>query len=152
MHIQVSADGETGTLIFCVESSMLLSQHETKIIRTLYIKYIRTRTMKMSIAAAPVVHTIRSCFVSTTNYRFNASLTQTPNNSLATLPSWPSPHACYAYTISQVSGRKERVSIDMCGSKQSCHELQYSSAENSNINKKITSNVIRACIEHSLRG
>ena len=32
MHIQISADGETGTLIFCVKNSMLLSQHETKII------------------------------------------------------------------------------------------------------------------------
>ena len=37
---------------------------------------------------------------------------------------------------SQVNGRKERVGIDMCDSKQSCHELQYPFAENNIINEK----------------
>ena len=35
---------------------------------------------------------IRSCFVSTTKCRFNASLAQTPNNSISTLPSRTSPY------------------------------------------------------------
>ena len=77
MHIQISADEETDALIFCAKKkSILLSQHGTKIISALCIKEMPTRTMKMWIAAALVVHKIRSSFVSTTKYRFNASLSQ----------------------------------------------------------------------------
>ena len=91
----------------------------------------------MWIAAAPVVHTIRSCFVSTTQSRFNASLTQTPN-SIATLLSWTSPYAFYAHTILKSTEEKRGSALDMFGSKQSCHELliQYPFAENNIINEK----------------
>ena len=92
--------------------------------------------MKMWIAVLAVVYTIHS-FVSTTKFRFNSSLTQTPNSSITTLPNWTSELA-YMHAMrghqSQVNGRQEEVGIGMTGSKQSCHELEYNFAENSVIN------------------
>ena len=67
----------------------------------------------MLIAAALVVHTILSCFVSTIKSRFNASYTQTPNSSIATQPSSINAYECYAHTI-LTSTKKTRGSALTC--------------------------------------